>query len=190
MAAEIEVLAETNSGTAKLVTVDNTAPPNDSFTGGKSWWWRGQRARLAGKRHRQLDRDQSQERDRPSPDIGATAKQTSSKIPGQRRRKWWSGPGRAGSASGQARLSEAVHRVKLTADLRAQRQRPRLHYRQALRKAVFRGRAADAEKEHLGRGESLSTEILSSGRPRSASKLACAERMEKTLCDTALSGDC
>ena len=51
----------------------------------------------------------------------------------------------------------------------------------SLRKAILRGRAADAENEDPGRGGSLSAKIVSPGRPRSASKLASAERMERTL---------
>ena len=120
---ENEVLVKTNSGAAKLATVDDTRPPDDSFTGGKSSWWRGQRARLIQKRHHQHVRGRGRERDWLAPDIGATAEQTSSTIPGQRRRKLESGSHRAGGASGQGsqkqylpEWNELLHRVNVTVD--------------------------------------------------------------------------
>ena len=135
-------------------------PSTTRHTGGKSSWWRGQRARLARKCHLQLDRDRIQERDQSAQNIGATAKQASSTIPGQRRRKLESRSHRARGASGQARLAETVlprlERVVAQSQLdnglgpRAQWQRPPLHHRQALRKAVLRGEQPTRRMNILG----------------------------------------
>ena len=110
-AAENEVLANTNIGAASRLPSTTrhlaTIPSLDTTSAGsednaRDW---------PEKRHHQLDRDRSQERDRPAPDIGAAAKQTSSTIPGQRQGKLEAGPHRAGGASGQGRhLGEAVLR--------------------------------------------------------------------------------
>ena len=140
------MLAKTNSGAAKLATVDDTTP-RDSFTGGKSSWQRGQRARLDRERDHKPVRDRGRERDRPAPVVAATTEQTSTTTLGQFRRKLESRSQRAGGTSGQARLAEAVllrvERVVAQSQpdrepgSRAQGQRLRLHRRRALRKAVL-----------------------------------------------------